>query len=152
MDIEIKKVSPTNDEVRELFELLDSHNMSHCPPEVCHLTQPEELKEATSILLGVFCNGNLSGMGGLKFYDEYAEVTRMYLKEEYRGKGLAVKLLSELEKEALGRGLATLKLETSDKFRRAYQLYLKYGFTLCEPFGEYLEKPYNTYMEKEIIP
>lgn len=150
MKIVIKEISPTNDEVKKLFKLLDSHNMSHCPPEVCHLTQPEELEKANSVLLGVFCDGKLSGMGGLKFYDEYAEVTRMFLREEYRGKGLAVKLINELENIALGKDYKTLKLETSEKFKTAYQLYLKCGFKLCKPFGEYVNKPHNTYMKKTI--
>lgn len=148
--IEIKQLSPFSDEVRELFRLLDSHNMSHCPPEVCHLTQPEELDQANSVLLGVFRDGVLCGMGGLKYHDSYAEVTRMFIKEKHRGNGLAVELMKELEKEAMNRGLRMLKLETSDRFKRAYRLYLKQGFSLCEPFGEYIDKPYNTYMEKSI--
>jgi putative acetyltransferase len=148
--IEIKRISPFSDEVRELFRLLDSHNRSHCPPEICHLTQPEELEQDNSTLLGVFRDGVLCGMGGLKYYDSYAEVTRMFIKEKQRGNGLAVELMKALEKAAANRGLRTLKLETSDRFKRAYRLYLRYGFNLCEPFGEYIDKPYNSYMEKSI--
>ena len=150
MEIKIKEVSPTDDNVKELFKLLDAHNMSYCPPDVCHLTQPDELESVSSILLGVFCDEMLCGMGGLKFYDEYAEVTRIFVKDKCRGHGLADKIINELEKEAIKRDLMTLRLETSDKFERAYQLYIKHGFKLCEAFGEYVDKPYNTYMQKMI--
>ena len=125
--------------------------MTYCPPEECHLTQAKELDQLSSILLGVFCDGILCGMGGIKFNDEYAEVSRMFILEEQRGKGLAVSLLNALEREAASRGKSDLKLETSDKFESAYRLYLKYGFNLCEPFGGYVDETYqHTYMEKKI--
>ena len=150
MKVDVIEISPSDSEVRELFKLLDSHNMSHCPPEVCNLTQPEEMENISSILLGIYCDGVLCGMGGLKLYDGYAEVTRMYVKEEFRGNKLSPRLLKELELKALEKGKSVLKLETSDKFKKAFSLYKRYGFRLCEPFGEYIEKPYNTYMELKI--
>lgn len=151
MEIAIKQISPTHQQSRRLFRLLDTHNMTHCPPEECHLTQPDELDQVDSILLGVFCDGMLCGMGGLKFIDDYAEVSRMYLLEGYRGKRLAVRLLNQLEKEAINRGKFILKLETSDKFENAFRLYLKYGFNFCEPFGDYIHATHqHTYMEKSI--
>jgi len=150
MEIEIKEISPSRLEVRELFRLLDEHNMSHCPPEICHLTQPEELENTRSVLLGVFCDGTLAGMGGLKLKAGYAEITRMFLKPEVRRNGLAVKLLNELEIIAGNNGRTHLKLETSEKFEAAYRLYLRYGFQRCEAFGEYVNKAHNAYMEKKV--
>jgi len=152
MKVDVIKISPSDSEARELFELLDSHNMSHCPPEVCHLTQPEDLEKIDSILLGSYCNGVLCGMGGLKLYDDYAEVTRMYVKEEFRGNKISLLLLKNLELTALEKSKSKLRLETSYKFKKAFSLYKQYGFKLCEPFGEYITKPYNTYMEMEISP
>ena len=150
MEVEIKEVSPSYLEVRELFRLLDEHNMSHCPPEVCHLTQPEELESIKSVLLGVYLEGQIIGMGGLKLYPEYAELTRMFIKPEFRGKGVSVKLLGELETLAKKQKYEKIMLETSEKFKSAYRLYIKYGFKLCAPFGEYVNQAHNTYMEKVI--
>lgn len=147
MQIEIKELLPTSNEARRLFKLLDEHNTSHCPPEVCHLTQPEEMLASGALLLGVYCDEQLRGMGGLKFLEGYAEITRMFLEENVRGSGLAEPLLDALAERARQRNYALLKLETSDKFERAVHLYEKYGFTFCTPFGEYVSKPYNTYME-----
>lgn len=150
MEIAIREISPSGLEVRELFRLLDAHNLSHCPPEVCHLTQPEELENAESVLLGVFGDGVLLGTGGLKLKSGYAEITRMFLKPEARGKGLAVQLLEALEAIAESKNYPCLMLETSQAFEPAYRLYLKYGFELCEPFGEYVNKAHNTYMRKKV--
>ena len=90
-------------------------------------------------------------MGGLRFFGDYAEVTRMFVLEEHRGKGLATRLLDELENEAIRRKKSFLRLETSNRFENAYRLYLKHGFNLCEPFGEYAHATYqHSYMEKAI--
>ena len=149
--MDIRVTSPISEDIQELFQLLDAHNLSHCPPEICNLTQPEELSKADSILLGVLYDKKLVGMGGLKFYRDYAEVTKMFLKEAYRGKGFASGLLMELENIARERAKHFLKLETSDRFENAVRLYEKLGFSRCEPFGEYVDKPYNSYFEKKII-
>lgn len=152
MKAELKEIPPSNHEAQELFQLLDEHNLSYCPPEVCHLTQPEQLENINSVLLGVYCGETLVGMGGLKLYVEYAEITRMFIKPIYRGNGFAVQLLEELETIAKSKNYKLLKLETSDKFKSAYRLYLRYGFEICAPFGEYIHKAHNTYMEKKISP
>jgi len=151
MEVEIKQISPTNNEVQKLFMLLDTHNMTHVPLEACHLTQPSELEKVSSILFGIFDDKKLCGMGGLRFFGDYAEVTRMFVLEEHRGKGLATRLLDELENEAIRRKKSFLRLETSNRFENAYRLYLKHGFNLCEPFGEYAHATYqHSYMEKAI--
>ena len=152
MKVNVIEISPSSSEAKELFKLLDFHNMSHCPPEVCHLTQPEDLEKIDSILLGSYCDGILCGMGGLKLYEDYAEITRMYVKEEFRGNKISLLLLKKLELKALEKNKSKLKLETSDKFKKAFSLYKRYGFKICEPFGEYITKPHNTYMEMTITP
>ena len=151
MNIQIEEISPMMKEVKELFRLLDEHNLSHCPADICHLTQPREMEKVNSTLLGIFHDDTLVGMGGLKYYDDYAEATRMFTLDSYRGKGLATKLMTELEKHALKRNLKILKLETSEKFIFAVKLYKKLGFEKCEAFGEYIQKPLNSYYQKYLL-
>lgn len=148
MEIKIEEISPLLPEVKELFGLLDEHNLSLCPPEICNLTQPDEMKTVNATLLGVFCDGQIVGIGGLKYFKDYAEVTRMFILDSYRGKGLATKLIAELESRALKQNLKTLRLETSEKFVFAVSLYKRLGFEECEPFGEYINKPFNSYYQK----
>lgn len=150
MNVKITDVSPFLEKTKTLFKLLDEHNLSHCLPEICHLTQPEEMNRDNSTLLGVFLEGKLIGMGGLKYFDDYAEVTRMFILEDYRGEGFASKLLEELKNKALERNLKILRLETSEKFISAVKLYKKLGFIECEPFGEYINKAHNSYYEKNL--
>ena len=109
MKIKIGEIPPSDADVKQLFKLLDEHNLSHCSPEVCNLLQPEEMTQIESLLLGIFCDGVLCGMGGLKYFEEYAEVTRMYVKKQYRGNGLAVQLLKVLESKALEGGITNFR-------------------------------------------
>src|SRR5688572_16963922 len=59
---------------------------------------------------------NPVGCGAVKPYDSIsAEVKRMYVLPEYRGKGIAVKILSELEQWAKELGYSKCILETGIK-------------------------------------
>ena len=74
----------------------------------------------------------------------------MYTREEFRGKGYSKAILREMENLAIEKGFSHLKLETSEKFKSAIILYNKVGFKKCEAFGEYINQPINTYLEKEL--
>ena len=144
VNFKVEKVSPLLKYVTALFKLLDEHNLSHCPPEICNLIQPEEMLHSDFVLFGVIVNEAVVSIGGLKFYKEFAEITRMYTRKESRGNGFSKIILMELENAALAKGLLKLKLETSEEFKEAVSLYVKTGFTRCEPFGDYKKKPFNT--------
>ena len=71
------------------------------------------------------------GCGGIKAFDESTiEVKRMYVKPEYRGKGVAGKILMDLEFWAKELGYQKCVLETGVKQPEAIALYKKYGYDL----------------------
>ena len=55
-------------------------------------------------------------------------IKRMYLKKEYRNKGLAQELYNNIEKFAKRKGLGKLKLSTTPKMKSAISFYKKNGF------------------------
>ena len=69
------------------------------------------------------------------------EIKRMYVDEPMRGSKIGAAILDQLELRAKRLGLAELKLETSAKQQPALRLYEGFGFTPCEPWGEYVETP-----------
>lgn len=150
--LHIKEISPLQNDVQVLFQLLDQHNSSYLPPDVCHLTQPDELAGQNSVLVGAYLDNQIVGMGGLIFFKEYAEVTRLYVKDEFKGRCIAKEIMYTLETIAVKKDLKHLKLETSHFFKEAVNLYNKLGFTECAPFGKYICQPKNSYYEKEIQP
>lgn len=143
-------ISPFRADVRVLVDRLNAHHLSHCPPEICHLTTAEQLAETDYLMIGAFNDKILCGIGAIKFMKSYGEITRMFVDEQFRGHGIAKRILEFLLERAVERNLKSVKLETSEKFTSAVRLYKSYGFTPCAPFGEYVYAPHNTYMEKNL--
>lgn len=143
-------ISPLRDDVRVLMEKLNAHNLSHCPPEICHLATAEQLAGSDCLMIGAFNKEQLCGMGTIRFMDSYGEITRMYVDEQNRRKGIASQILHLLIQAAVKRNLKSIKLETSEKFTKAVRFYETAGFVRCAAFGEYVHAPHNAYMEKKL--
>jgi len=143
-------ISPFRDDVRDLMNQLNAHHLSHCSPEICHLTTAEEIANFDHLMVGAFSDEQLCGMGAIKFMADYGEITRMFVVDEFRGTGIAKQILDRLVEAAIERNLRSVKLETSLKFTRAVRLYQSYGFANCAPFSDYVHAPYNAYMEKQL--
>ncbi|MEU8705990.1 GNAT family N-acetyltransferase [Streptomyces sp. NPDC048565] len=71
------------------------------------------------------------------YSDGDAEIKRMYVIPEGRGRGLARRLLAALEADALAAGRTRMVLETGDQQPEAIALYTSSGYTFCEKFGHY---------------
>lgn len=78
------------------------------------------------------------GCGCFKRYDkETAEIKRMFVKEEARGKGVAQGILKNLEEWAKSLGYKKLVLQTGSLQPEAINLYGKIGFTQAECYRQY---------------
>lgn len=79
------------------------------------------------------------GCGALRQLDEYtAEIKRMYVLPEYRGRGIAGEIVAALEDFARTMGWRRLVLETGDRLPEAAGLYRKLGYRSIPLFGDYL--------------
>lgn len=67
-----------------------------------------------------------------------------------RGRGTGRALLAHLIEHAQARGFTRLSLETGSQpgFEPARRLYAAFGFTVCEPFGDYVLDPNSVFMTK----
>jgi GNAT superfamily N-acetyltransferase len=78
------------------------------------------------------------GCGSLREYSSNTiEVKRMFVPEKERGKGIATKVLAELEKWAKELGYEKCILETGEKQPEAIGLYKKNGYKLIPNYGQY---------------
>ncbi|MFI1167037.1 GNAT family N-acetyltransferase [Streptomyces sp. NPDC020801] len=71
--------------------------------------------------------------------DGDAELKRMYVIEQMRGRGLARRMLAALEEDARAAGRARMVLETGDQQPEAIALYTSSGYEPCTKFGYYRE-------------
>lgn len=69
--------------------------------------------------------------------DGDAELKRMYVIEQMRGRGLARRILAALEDDARAAGRLRMVLETGTQQPEAIALYASSGYAPCEKFGYY---------------
>lgn len=91
------------------------------------------------------------GCAAFKFYEAYiAEVKRVFIRKEFRGKGLSLLLMEELEKRAKEQGYKSFILETGKLLDGAMGLYQKIGFHIIENYGQYINMSESVCMRKEL--
>ena len=140
---------PLAADVRALLEehLADMRRIS--PPESVHALDPELLAAPeVRFLAARDDDGTLLGCGALKSLGGGdAELKSMRTAPAARGRGVAAAVLVELIRHARERGDRRVLLETGTEpfFEAAARLYLRHGFTPCEPFGDYALDPHSRY-------
>ena len=78
------------------------------------------------------------GCGAIKKFNNISmEVKRMYVSPENRGKGIAQKILSELEVWAAALGNKKCVLETGKRQKEAVKFYKKCNYKVIENYGQY---------------
>ncbi|MGJ1367930.1 GNAT family N-acetyltransferase [Sphingobacterium spiritivorum] len=91
------------------------------------------------------------GCGAIKEYrNGIMEVKRMFVPIEMRGKGIAGKILNELQIWAKELGYSKCILETGDKMIEAIGLYKKHHFKIIPNYGQYANIESSVCFEKEI--
>ena len=76
------------------------------------------------------------------------EVKRMYTIPDYRGKGIASAVLTELEKWAAELAYKKCVLETGKRQPEAIRLYQKTGYRIIPNYGQYLNVENSVCFEK----
>jgi len=78
------------------------------------------------------------------------EIKRMYTSPESRGKGIATKVLTELEVWATELCYKKCILETGKRQPEAIRLYKKNGYKLIPNYGQYAEVDNSVCFEKDL--
>jgi putative acetyltransferase len=97
-------------------------------------------------------NETAVGIGAYKEYDsETVEMKRMYTISEYRGKGIASTILTELELWAKEENYNIAVLETGFLQTDAISLYQKLGYVITENYGQYIGVENSVCMKKSLL-
>lgn len=81
-----------------------------------------------------------------------AEIKRVFTREDFRGQGIAERIIRALEKDAAANGYRFLVLETGKPLKAAIRLYEKLGYGRIPNYGPYAGMPLSICMRKEIVP
>jgi putative acetyltransferase len=151
MPIVITAERPDSADAVALITDLEAHLAPQYPRESRHGLSVEQLIEQQVAFFVLRVEGEPAACGGVKLFgDEYGEVKRMYVRQAYRGRGLAKALLDRLAEHARSRGVTVLRLETGIHQAEAIGLYERWGFSRIAPFGEYSPDPLSVFFEKRI--
>ena len=91
------------------------------------------------------------GSASFKRYDEeIAEVKRVFVKEEYRGRGISKNIMKLLEQYAKNKGFLYLILESGVKLEKAHGLYKLMGYKIIPNYGQYIGMTESICMKKKL--
>lgn len=140
----------------EVEELLTTHldfARFHSPACSVHALDLDKLEVPEITFLTAWEGNKLMGCGALKeLNSHHGEIKSMHTAEVFRGKGVAVQLLTHIMDLSRQRLYQRLSLETGsmEAFAPARALYSRFGFEDCEPFGSYFVDINSQYMTCEL--
>jgi putative acetyltransferase len=121
------------------------------PAQRFHSLAAEEVAEGAGAFLVVWLDGAPAGCGAVRMLaPDVAELKRMYVVPDARGRGLSRAILRALEDRAAALGATRVVLETGDKARAALALYESAGYVRIPCFGAYAASPTSICFEKRL--
>lgn len=99
----------------------------------------------------VYLNNIPASCGAFKTYDENSvEIKRMYTDPDFRGQGMASKVIQELEKWAKEEAYTSCILETGKRQTAAVSFYKKMSYTVVPNYGPYKNISNSLCFKKEL--
>src|SRR5436190_20668609 len=123
MNLELIRTDSANKDFTELVSLLDADLKIRDGEDHAFYAQYNKTDKIKHVIVA-YQNGFPVGCGAIKAYLlEVAEVKRMFVRPEFRGQGIAGRILKELESWAPELGFQQLILETGKAQPEAIALY-----------------------------
>ena len=110
-----------------------------------------QIADGRGVFLVARLAGRAVGCGAIRVLDtSTAEVKRMYVEPELRGRRVGRAVLDALEGRARELRVRRLVLETGIHQQAAIALYVHAGFAQCDCWGEYLTSPTSVCYAKDL--
>lgn len=148
--IVIKAAHPKDPEITNLLRQSHALMLSLFSAEDCHFLDIEALCKPDIRFFAAYSGDGAIGTGALKIIADYAEIKSMFTDPSKRGLGAAQAILSTLIETAKHQNIGELKLETGVGLDSAHALYIRNGFEICGPFGDYEASAASVFMRRSI--
>ena len=133
--MEIRFVTAESADFRSLAALLDAYYFTLVGDIQLKYAEPNR-PENMHALVVAYEGEKPIACGAWKAVDEEtAEIKRIYVREEFRRRGVAGAIIRTLEESAAGSGRNKLILETAVDTTGSHQLYLSLGYQLRGYYG-----------------
>ena len=148
--IKLLRTNAINADFIELVKSLDADLKITDGEEYSFYDQFNKLENIKHVIVA-YDNSNPVGCGAIKKYEgNTAEIKRMFVSQNGRRKGIATKILIELELWAKELSYAKCILETGVNQPEAIELYLKNGYQIIANYGQY-ENAVNSVCFQKIL-
>ena len=152
--VEIVRESIESPAAQALIQGLNAEMLARYPEEgtAAHFRlDADEVGPGRGALLVAYAGELPLACGAVRLLeDSRAEIKRMFVAPEARGRGLGRRILDALESEARTLGAKSLVLETGPRQHEAIALYSLAGFSPIAAFGDYVESPLSLFMGKSL--
>jgi DNA-binding MarR family transcriptional regulator/GNAT superfamily N-acetyltransferase len=151
--IEINRADPRSADargcVRAYFAELDRRSESGFDVAAGISAEPDEVTPPAGLFLVAYRSGEPVGCGAVKHHlGAPSEIKRMWVAEPARGLGIARRLLTELESDAVKSGATMARLETNRALVEAIAMYRSAGYVEVAAFND---EPFaHHWFEKEL--
>ncbi len=147
----IRRETPNQPAIRALLAQADARSAALYPAESRHGLDIAALLAADARFFVVREEGIALGCGGYVRLDSMsAEMKRLFVVPDARGRGLATMLIAAIERAAAAEGVTSLFLETGVNSVEALGLYRRLGFVARPPFAAYRPDPLSVFMAKRL--
>jgi DNA-binding MarR family transcriptional regulator len=144
--VSIETVDPASAPAREAmaryFAELDERFPNGFDPGPHTDADDDTLREPVGAFVVAVSDGRPIAGGGVRAYDDAAEIKRMWVDGGWRGAGLGSRLLRHLEDLARGLGHGLVRLDTNETLGDAIAMYERAGYTRID---RYNDNPYATH-------
>ncbi|MCO6175653.1 GNAT family N-acetyltransferase [Flavobacterium sp. NRK F10] len=146
----IKRTDSDDLDFQSLVQLLDADLAIRDGEDHSFYAQFNKIDSIRHVVV-IFEKDVAIGCGAIKKYgDNTAEVKRMFVLPEKRGKGAAGMILKELEQWAKELHYTKCILETGKKQPEAIALYAKHAYRQIPNYGQYVDVTDSVCFEKEL--
>lgn len=153
IDFQIAPARASDAEASKLIRRHLEQMAAQSPEDSCHALDGSGL-DGPDVAFFLLRKGDVAvAMGALKrLSDDTFELKSMHTLAEVRGTGAGRAMLEYLLDLARAENAVGIFLETGStaEFLPARKLYEAYGFVECDPFGDYVEDPWSTFMHLDL--
>ena len=144
----LTRTNSENQDFQKLIQLLDQVLQVVDGEDHGFFAQFNTVENIKNVVV-YYIDGTAVGCGAFKEYSSKTiEIKRMFVHQDYRGKGIAKEILKELEQWATELNYEQSILETGIKLENAIHLYKTQGYAQTENYEPYINVESSVCMKK----
>ena len=150
MTIELKYVALDNGDLQQLVAQLNDFFFQEWGAVAGAYQSHHDLSKMVSAVVA-YVEEQPAGCGCWKLYEgNMPTIKRMFVSSDFRGNGLASKILGKLEADIKNQGHSVVNLETGREMAGAIAFYQKKGYQIIPNYGEFVGDELCVCLQKEL--